>query len=71
MKLLLGLLFIVNSLLIAATHEPVSNSSQPPQFATLFRIIELTQDKNNQKVSKDNQTPNTPTDSASKKNQGK
>ncbi|MFS8507220.1 MAG: hypothetical protein LVQ75_03860 [Candidatus Babeliales bacterium] len=45
MKLLLGLLFLGNSLLIAAMDKAQKADLQPPSFDTLFRIIAETQKK--------------------------
>lgn len=51
MKLLLGLLFLGNSLLIAAMDKAQKADLKPPSFDTLFRIIAETQKKKCSKVS--------------------
>ncbi len=56
MKLLLGLLFLGNSLLIAAMDKAQKADLKPPSFDTLFRIIAKAQEKNAAKPAKNNTT---------------
>jgi hypothetical protein len=55
MKLLLGLLFLGNSLLIAAMDKAQKADLRSPSFDTLFRIIAEAQ-KNAAKSAKNNTT---------------
>jgi len=56
MKLLLGLLFLGNSLLIAAMDKPQRADLQTPSFDELFRIIAEVQKQNAAKLAKNNTT---------------
>jgi hypothetical protein len=56
MKLLLGLLFLGNSLLIAAMDKAQKADLQSPSFDTLFRIIAKAQEKNAAKPAENNTT---------------
>ena len=63
MKLLLGLLFLGNSLLIAAMDKAQKADLQSPSFEALFRIIAEAQKENAKKVANNNN----PSQDASKK----